>query len=206
MTRGARTVDAAAGATSPSASTPAGTLLLRAGAYLALLGGALLYAVGASLTPAAAAEPVDFTVTFSDVLPGETRTEVGIATLDRDATLEAAAWEQRSGLLARGELGFTVCRETTCVSSSSFVATPMTAGQVQVRVTVTIPRDASPGSSGTALGRLTFVADDGDGELASTGVSSSSAMFWGAGLLGAGALFIVVNALRSRGTSRVDSR
>ncbi|KQQ94230.1 hypothetical protein ASF62_08820 [Leifsonia sp. Leaf325] len=181
--------------------------LLRAGAYLALLGGALLYAVGASLTSAAAAEPVDFTVTFSDVLPGETRTEVGVATLDRDATLEAATWEQRSGLLADGELGFTVCREANCVSSSSFVPTPMTAGEIEVRVTATIPSDAPPGSTGTALGRLTFVADGDDGELASTGVSSSSAMFWGAALLGAGGLFILVNALRARGArSGVESR
>ncbi|MEL4318399.1 hypothetical protein WJX64_05235 [Leifsonia sp. YIM 134122] len=132
-------------------------------------------------------------MTFSDLAPGETRTKVEAVTLERDSTIEAAEWEERTGLLADSPLGMTACRGEACVDAATFVATAMTAGTIEVRVTVTVADDAPPAASGTALGRLTFVA--ADDELASTGVGFSP---W---VIGGGVLVIIgiLLALTARG-------
>jgi len=161
---------------------------------LAVLAGALLLAVGAA-TASRAVEPVEFTLAFDDLSPGETRTESAAATLERDATLTSIAWVERAGLLADGPLDVRVCRDDVCTSLAGFVETPMTAGELDVSVTVVAAADVSPEDDGTALGRLTFVADD-DG-LAPTG-ASLTALVWGAALLAAGALLAGVAAARAR--------
>lgn len=161
----------------------------RAAAYAAVLTGALLCALAAGAAPAAAAVPVDFTVTFADLRPGETRTETRSVTLDRDATLVSAAWEERTGLLAAGGLVFTVCRAATCTGSDSFAATEMSAGRVDIDVTVTVADDAPRDDTGTAVGRLIFVADGG--RLAATG-GSASLTIWGVGLIGLGGVCAVL--------------
>ncbi|GAA1825027.1 hypothetical protein GCM10009750_05020 [Agromyces salentinus] len=166
-----------------------------AAAMLAVLAGALVLALGAA-SASRAAEPVEFTVVFDDLSPGETRIESAVATLERDATLTSVAWVERTGLLAGGSLDVTVCRDDVCTGLAGFVETPMSAGELDVSVTVVADADVSPEDDGTALGRLTFVADD-DG-LSATG-ASLAALAWGSALLAAGVLLAGIAATRARG-------
>ncbi|MGI9823083.1 hypothetical protein [Agromyces sp. Marseille-Q5079] len=178
-----------------------------AAAMIAVLAGSLLLAVGAA-GPSRAAESVEFTLVFEDLVPGELRTQAAEATLERDATLTSIEWVERTGLLADGSLDVTVCRGGACTALSTFAETPMPAGVIEVSVTVGVDADAPRGVDGTALGRLTFVADDaapggvpgdggGDGGLPTTG-ASLVALVWGTALLATGALLAGVAASRSR--------
>ncbi|ANJ25909.1 hypothetical protein [Agromyces aureus] len=168
-----------------------------AAAMLAVLAGGLLLAIGAA-APSRAAEPVEFTLVFDDLTPGESRTESATIELARDATLTSIAWVERTGLLADGTLDVVVCGGGDCADTVAFESTPMRAGTIDVSVTVVAPADLAPGASGTALGRLAFVADEGGGAgLPATG-AAVGAIAWGVALLAAGALLAGIGALRSR--------
>ncbi|WP_285025405.1 hypothetical protein [Plantibacter sp. ME-Dv--P-122b] len=153
-------------------------------ACLAVLAGAVLLSVGLAPSPSSAAVPLDFTLTFPDLAPGETRTEAAVVVLDRDALLDAVTWEERTGLLESSSLALDICRSTTCVSADDFRSTRLTAGPIDVRVTVTVPTDAPPAATGSALGRLSFIADDDD--LATTGSDAARLITWGLSLTAAG--------------------
>lgn len=178
-----------------------------------MLVGALALSAGTVTAPAGAADvEVDFTVTFSDLTPGETRTESATITLDRDAVLEEIAWPETEGLLAESSLQAEVCVGSTCVDQGDLVPTALPAGPVQVDVTVSAPQTIEPDATGSALGRLTFSADDaraagGDGgrapaadgrQLASTGAQVSAALLWGGAVLVGSGILLTLGAVRRR--------
>lgn len=165
-------------------------------ACLAVVVGAVLVSVGLSASPTAAAVPVDFTLTFPDLAPGEVRTQAAVVTLERDALLDAVSWEERTGLLASSALSLVACRSSTCVSADDFRATRMTAGPVEITVTVTVPLDVAPATTGSALGRLSFVADEDD--LATTGSDAVRLVTWGVALVAAGSAIGVLVAVSRR--------
>lgn len=171
---------------------------VRAVCAVVILAGSAALSVGAAMTPAAAAVPVDFTVGFPGLVPGETRTQQAVVTLERDATLERVVWQETTGFLTDDTLDVLVCSRSACTSQDAFARTPMEAGSVTVAVTVTAPQTVEPGARGAATGRLTFVAE---GErLASTGSSAATALLWSGALLVAGGALAAVGAAGRRRT------
>lgn len=166
----------------------------------ALLAGCSALIGGVLLAPPSAAVPVDFSVTFPDLLPGEVRTERAEVTLDRGAVLDDVAWVRTDGLLATAGLGVEVCGASGCATERGPRDLRLPAGTLDVFVTVRAPESLEPDARGSALGRLTFV--DADDELASTGSPATTVLVWsGALLLACGTLLTVGSLARRAGSS-----
>ncbi|MCS0500707.1 hypothetical protein [Protaetiibacter mangrovi] len=162
-----------------------GAALLVLGALVACVGGALLPASTARSAPA-----LQFVLDFGRLDPGATATRTGEAALARDATLVAFSWVERDGVLVDAVLDVDVCGAgVACAPVSSAVGSAFGAGRVSVTVTARLADDVDPGGEGTAIGVLTFQADD----LAPTGPDPLGCLLLGGILLTVGAGLALVS-------------
>ncbi len=125
---------------------------------------ALAVVVGlvAAASPAAAQEATAFTISFTGLLPGVPQTRTATVTIDESGWVRELVWVERTGIMVDATVTVRVCdRDGLCADAIDPAGSPrLAAGAVTVQVTTTLPSDADPDATGTAVGRLTFANDD----------------------------------------------
>ena len=165
-----------------------------ASAFGALVVAILAIGTGLALAPGAAnaAPAPEFSLDFSGLQPGVPQTETGGFTLDRAADLVAFDWLARAGVLASAVIiDIEVCDSAgNCVDPRTIAGSvPFAAGAATVTVPVELPAAAGNGQTGTAVGRLTFQAND---DLAATGFPAAPWIAGGIAVIAVGALLVAL--------------
>lgn len=119
-------------------------------------------AVTATAAPVAAQEAPAFTVTFTGLLPGTPQTQTASVAISESGWLRELEWVERTGIMVDAAVDVRVCdRNDLCADAAAPATSPrLAAGDLTVEVTITLPNDAEPDATGTAIGRLTFANDD----------------------------------------------
>lgn len=163
-----------------------GVAVLAVGALL--VAGSLLALIQQG--PSFAVPTPEFTIA-EDLEPGTPESRSGSFVLERDSALVAFAWLERTGILIDATLAIEVCDSAaTCLDPTTLTSgVHMVAGPVVVTVTTVLADTAAPGSSGSVIGQLTFVADE---DLAGTGVDPLPWLAAGAAAVAGGVLMVAV--------------
>lgn len=161
---------------------------LAAALVLALLGAALG-------TRAATAEDAreTFSVSFDNLLPGETRTETTVLEVPVPAVLATTTAEVADGASPDISWDIELCPVAggRCLDLSAAVGTPLVAGDHELTVSATLTPGVPPagGQHSAVVGHLAFVADTDD-ELATTGAALGVLLVLAVGLVVLGYLLL----------------
>lgn len=147
-------------------------------------------------TGVAHAQEATFVVTLDNLVPGVPQSDTFTITLDRDAEFDSLIWIDRTGTLGEADTVVSLCdSDGPCNGGATPPGTRITAGDVDVTVTVTLAPDATAAATGRIEGRLVFVGVDEVTDLPFTGANVMSLTAWGVALICVG-LFIVALARR----------
>lgn len=139
------------------------------------------------------AQEATFVVTFENLVPGVPQSDTFTITLDQDAEFESLTWIDRTGFLGEANTVVSLCdRDGPCTGAATPAGTRITAGDVDVTVTVTLAADATPDATGRIEGRLVFVAVDDVTDLPFTGANVMRMAAWAVALICVGALIVTI--------------